>query len=707
MKKISALFAALVCGALNAYYMPFAEPYIADAETGILLYACGGVDTEGCPAIHKDDARFADWASGWRDLVYGGNCEVEWRNPQNATGKASDSVYDILCLGDGGSVVMTFDFPIYDGDGFDFAVFENSFDGYFLELAFVEVSSDGEHFVRFPNLYLDNASIGAFAKGNPRHVYNLATKYPCEYGHPFDLSELKFAYEFAQSAACTFSEEYKNSLLENYRFLDFSNIRYVKIIDIIGDGKTLDCEGEGIFDPVGCVGSAGFDLNAVGVINSKKDAALKPQTVVFLDIADMQLSELAPVELSAFASSGLPVRFEVAQGSGRIENGFYMPAENVSERVILKAAQDGNAVYMPAFAYASFTVSNKNSQTITFPKIADLASPVASPKLITLKASSTSGLKITYNLNRGTGNFLSSGALRLTDTSAPQIVEVVASQAGNAQYLEAKSVLQSFAIYIPAAFSSADPQSDANQNGYSDIFEYIFGLDGAAQNPQPCYPQIQLIGKRARVSWRVCADSYEAEIEPKYKINAGAEISPEPQLDYIYIEENKIYREFHYDVDLAYGDTIEARFIGRLKSGAESVSAAISAALKYDYSDWAAANALSGEAALEGASPFDDGIANLQKYAFGLNGSKSASFAESKNFGAYCEGGAARFKFAVAAYALGSVKATPVWSADLKTWSAEHLQVEETEEGDFKIYSVSHEDSSITPIFFKVLLEKR
>ena len=160
-------------------------------------------------------------------------------------------------------------------------------------------------------------------------------------------------------------------------------------------------------------------------------------------------------------------------------------------------------------------------------------------------------------------------------------------------------------------------------------------------------------------------------------------------------------------MDLAYGDTIEARFIGRLKSGAESVSAAISAALKYDYSDWAAANALSGEAALEGASPFDDGIANLQKYAFGLNGSKSASFAESKNFGAYCEGGAARFKFAVAAYALGSVKATPVWSADLKTWSAEHLQVEETEEGDFKIYSVSHEDSSITPIFFKVLLEKR
>ncbi|MBO7521771.1 MAG: hypothetical protein J6T16_05985, partial [Opitutales bacterium] len=68
MKKIFLILSAICCGVLNAYYMPFAEPYIADEETGILLYACGAAGSEGCPAIHKDDARFADWASGWRDL---------------------------------------------------------------------------------------------------------------------------------------------------------------------------------------------------------------------------------------------------------------------------------------------------------------------------------------------------------------------------------------------------------------------------------------------------------------------------------------------------------------------------------------------------------------------------------------------------------------------------------------------------------------
>ncbi|MBR4596969.1 MAG: hypothetical protein IKO42_01050 [Opitutales bacterium] len=707
MKKILFIIAALFCGFANAYYLPFAEPYIVDEQTGILLYACGAVGSEGCPAIHRNDARFADWASGWKDLVYGANCEEEWRNPHNAIGKASDSVYDILCLGDGGSVVMTFDFAIRDGEGFDFAVFENSFDGYFLELAFVEVSTDGEHFVRFPNLYLDDKSIGAFAKGNPRYVYNLAAKYFCEYGHPFDLAELKAAYEFARSPACTFSEEYKNSILENYKYLDFSNIKFVRIVDIIGDGKTLDCEGQGIYDPVGCVGSAGFDLNAIGVINSQKNSGLKEQTVFFEAIADMQLADISPIALSAFASSGLEVVFEIAQGSGSIENGFYIPAEGVCETVILKASQRGNSVYAPAAAYAKFIISNKKSQQITFPKIADLPSPVASPKLITLKASASSGLKVSYNLSRGDGNFLSSGALRLTDTSAPQIIEVIANQSGNAQYLEAKAVLQNFAIYNAISFSSENPHSDANQNGYSDIFEYAFNLDFSAQNPTELYPQIRLIGKRARVSWRVCASCDQVEISPRYKKNGGGEIAPEPEFDYVYIEGGNVYREFHYDVELAYGDEISAYFAAALKSGEASQSEPIFATLKFSYADWAQANALSGDDAQEGASPFSDGIVNLQKYALGLDGSKSASFAQLKNFGAFSEGGAAVFKFAIASYAADYVEATALWSADLKTWSSENLEVETSDEGDFKIYKVRHNDSSISPIFFKMQIKKR
>src|ERR1700761_645592 len=61
-----------------------------------------------------------------------------------------------VSLGDSGIAVLTFAHPIYNGAGPDFAVFENGFlnatndSQAFLELGFVEVSSDGVNFTRFP-----------------------------------------------------------------------------------------------------------------------------------------------------------------------------------------------------------------------------------------------------------------------------------------------------------------------------------------------------------------------------------------------------------------------------------------------------------------------------------------------------------------------------------------------------------------------------
>jgi len=59
--------------------------------------------------------------------------------------------------------------------GFDFAVFENSFNDSFLELAFVEVSSDGINFVRFPatsNTQTD-VQITGFGTIDPTYINNL------------------------------------------------------------------------------------------------------------------------------------------------------------------------------------------------------------------------------------------------------------------------------------------------------------------------------------------------------------------------------------------------------------------------------------------------------------------------------------------------------------------------------------------------------
>ena len=121
-------------------------------KNALPVYFCAAASQTPTTAIAYDDPRFVDWASGWKDVYYGENCADEWRTPHLACGKAGTSVFDTVCLGDGGSITMTFDNAIRDGEGFDFAVFENSFDEKFLELAYVEVSSDGVNFVRFPNL---------------------------------------------------------------------------------------------------------------------------------------------------------------------------------------------------------------------------------------------------------------------------------------------------------------------------------------------------------------------------------------------------------------------------------------------------------------------------------------------------------------------------------------------------------------------------
>ena len=72
-----------------------------------------------------------------------------------ALGKA-DEVNNVVSLGDGGVATLTFSDSIYitNGLGNDFAVFENAFNNTFLELSFVEVSSDGENFFGFDSVSL-------------------------------------------------------------------------------------------------------------------------------------------------------------------------------------------------------------------------------------------------------------------------------------------------------------------------------------------------------------------------------------------------------------------------------------------------------------------------------------------------------------------------------------------------------------------------
>jgi hypothetical protein len=242
---------------------------------------------------------FSGWATGvasYEPTPPDSQRQLWWFDPSMALGPSmsnrapKDLLYNIVSLGDlkqnqinagvpPGKITLSFEDPIYNGKGYDFAVFENAQrwgNLYFCELAYVEVSSDGEAFARFPSVSLSPYDSGGPIIPNYRciditDVYNLAGKHPNlgdanEFtGTPFDLSELENEPNVQNGS------------------VDLNDISYVRIVDIPGSGDFYD-EGQKFIDP--CTwpnwfyynanhpiydawptyGSDGMDLEAIGVL---------------------------------------------------------------------------------------------------------------------------------------------------------------------------------------------------------------------------------------------------------------------------------------------------------------------------------------------------------------------------------------------------------------------------------------------------------
>lgn len=209
----------------------------------------------GSTAIHKDSSIIVAWATGVTvqrgpmDIAQPGNGNASFGVEADAVGIANGT--GVVSLGDGGSAIVTFAAPIKNGLGADFAIFENGFADNYIELAFVEVSSDGINFYRFPAISEAPTSPqywnGSYS--DCRYFNNLAGKYRANYGTPFDLEELNGEVG-----------------------LDINAITHVKIIDVVGfvgpTYGTMDSQGNYINDPYPTAfPSGGFDLDAVAVIH--------------------------------------------------------------------------------------------------------------------------------------------------------------------------------------------------------------------------------------------------------------------------------------------------------------------------------------------------------------------------------------------------------------------------------------------------------
>ncbi len=213
----------------------------------------------GTTAIHKDSSALVSWANGielQRGYLNISNKSLGFANfglAENALYQAEGNSYDVVSLGDSGVAILTFPNPIKNGNGADFAVFENSFADDYLEYAFVEVSSDGINFVRFPPISETQTTVQIDGLGlsDCRNVNNLAGKYRQGYGTPFDLEEL---VGIAPQS------------------VDLNNITHVKIIDVIGSINaqfgTFDSSGNIINEPWPSeFDSGGFDLDGIAVLN--------------------------------------------------------------------------------------------------------------------------------------------------------------------------------------------------------------------------------------------------------------------------------------------------------------------------------------------------------------------------------------------------------------------------------------------------------
>ncbi len=191
---------------------------------------------------------------------------------------------DVCTLGNGGSIELGFEGAryIFDGPGPDFIVFENAFQTldtqppndptglYFAELMFVEVSTDGEVFARFPAFTtntepvhagldgLDAAQYSGFAGVHPVYA-NVDTNAIDPFdpsaagGDAFDLANLA-THPLVLSGA-----------------VDLNRINRVRLVDIIGDGSVPDDAGNPIYDVYRYAGDPlvinGADVDALAVIN--------------------------------------------------------------------------------------------------------------------------------------------------------------------------------------------------------------------------------------------------------------------------------------------------------------------------------------------------------------------------------------------------------------------------------------------------------
>lgn len=204
-------------------------------------------------------------------------------NPLNALG-APGGATSVHSLGIAGDLTLGFSPPLIDRPGADLIVGENPFRlgstwwQSFAETAFVEVSSNGVDFARFPARYFGApVSAGAFGTVPVGAYGNLGGQTPVLATTPgsdaLDVVEAGGdAFDLADLATHP---------LVLATLVDLQAIAYVRLVDVV-DGTSLDSVGVPIFDS----GSGSADIDAVTAIHQQGAIVGQPPRVDLTILVD-------------------------------------------------------------------------------------------------------------------------------------------------------------------------------------------------------------------------------------------------------------------------------------------------------------------------------------------------------------------------------------------------------------------------------------
>jgi hypothetical protein len=193
-------------------------------------------------------------------------------------------------------------------------------------------------------------------------------------------------------------------------------------------------------NPTGAPSTDQRGLSRVGLVDiGAYESGLRSQTISFgpLSPVTFALPSLTVPLSASGGASGNPVTFSVVSGPGSINGNILTVTGGGS--IVVQADQAGDANYAVATTVQQTLVVNKTSQTITFGSLSPVTYGVGP---ITLSATSSSGLSVTFSVVSGPGSISGN---TLTVTGAGSIV-VQADQAGNATYTVATTVQQTLVV---------------------------------------------------------------------------------------------------------------------------------------------------------------------------------------------------------------------------------------------------------------------